>query len=104
MQTAYITHPLCIEHKVGDQHPEFPARITAIEKQLIADGLMELLSRYKAPPATNEQLLQAHEEGYIDSIELAIPKQCLEYCVFPVSFMCCESGRSREYGLGKLAT
>lgn len=74
MQTAYITHPLCLEHEVGDQHPECPARIAVIEKQLIADGLMDFLSRYEAPPATNEQLLRAHEEGYIDSIEFAIPR------------------------------
>lgn len=74
MQTAYITHPLCLEHEVGDQHPECPARIAMIEKQLIADGLMDLLSRYEALPATNEQLLRAHDEGYIDSIEFAIPR------------------------------
>lgn len=74
MQTAYITHPLCLEHEVGDQYPECPARIAAIEKQLIADGLMDSLSRYEAPPATNEQLLRVHEEGYIDSIEFAISR------------------------------
>jgi acetoin utilization deacetylase AcuC-like enzyme len=74
MTTAFITHPDCIKHDSGDEYPECPARITVIEKQLIADGLMESLSKYEAPAATNEQLLRAHEEGYIDSIEFAIPK------------------------------
>jgi acetoin utilization deacetylase AcuC-like enzyme len=35
---------------------------------------MRSLEIYDAPAATNEQLLRAHEEDYIDSIEFAIPE------------------------------
>ena len=75
MQTAYISHPLCLKHDMGAHHPESPARIHAIEDQLIAAGLMDYLQRHDAPAATREQLLQVHDEDYIDSIESSVPLQ-----------------------------
>lgn len=75
MQTAYISHPLCLRHDMGAYHPESPARIQAIEDQLIADGLMNYLQRHEAPEASNEQLLRVHEESYIASIEFSTPRQ-----------------------------
>ena len=75
MQTAYITHSLCLKHEMGAYHPESPARIHAIEDQLIASGLMDYLQRHDAPEATREQLLRAHAAGYIDAIAAAAPKQ-----------------------------
>ncbi|OFZ65859.1 MAG: deacetylase [Betaproteobacteria bacterium RBG_16_56_24] len=75
MQTAYITHPLCLKHDMGDYHPESPARIHAIEDQLIAAGLMDFLQRHEAPEATREQLSRVHDAGYIDSIASSVPPQ-----------------------------
>ncbi|MFZ2541334.1 MAG: histone deacetylase family protein [Gallionella sp.] len=75
MQTAYITHPLCLKHDMGDYHPESPARIHAIEDQLIAAGLMDYLQRHEAPAATHEQLLRVHDEDYVASIESSVPTQ-----------------------------
>ena len=74
MQTAYITHPLCLKHDMGAYHPESPARIHAIEDMLIASGLLDYLQRHDAPEASNEQLLRVHEESYIDSIEFSVPQ------------------------------
>ena len=51
MQTAYITHPDCLKHEMVEFHPECPQRITAIEDQLSAKGLMDFLSYYEAPAA-----------------------------------------------------
>jgi len=73
MTAAYITHPICMKHEMGQGHPESPLRIEAIEKALINTGLMQRMENFEAPAATNRQLLAAHEEGYIDSIEFAIP-------------------------------
>jgi len=75
MQTAYITHPLCLKHDMGAHHPESPARIHAIEDMLIASGLMSYLQHHDAPAATHEQLLRVHEPGYIESIESRAPVQ-----------------------------
>jgi acetoin utilization deacetylase AcuC-like enzyme len=75
MQTAYISHALCLKHDMGAYHPESPARIHAIEDQLIASGLMDYLQRHDAPAATREQLLRVHDADYIASIESSVPPQ-----------------------------
>ncbi|MDO8703314.1 MAG: histone deacetylase family protein [Sulfuricaulis sp.] len=74
MQTAYISHPLCLKHDMGAYHPESPARIHAIEDQLIASGLLDYLQRHDAPEATREQLLRVHDACYVDAIESAAPQ------------------------------
>jgi acetoin utilization deacetylase AcuC-like enzyme len=75
MQTAYISHPLCLKHDMGAHHPESPARMHAIEDMLIASGLLSYLQHHDAPAATREQLMRVHTPGYIDSIESSVPAQ-----------------------------
>lgn len=65
MHTAYITHPACLKHDMGADHPECPARILAIEDQLIASGLLPFLDHHQAPRASEAQLARVHELGYI---------------------------------------
>jgi acetoin utilization deacetylase AcuC-like enzyme len=75
MQTAYISHPLCLKHDMGAHHPESPARIHAIEDLLIASGLLDYLQLHDAPAATREQLLRVHDAAYIALIESSVPPQ-----------------------------
>lgn len=77
MQTAYISHPLCLKHDMGKHHPECPARLHAIEDQLIASGLYSYLQHHDAPEVTREQLLRVHDAAYIDSIVAAAPVEGL---------------------------
>ncbi len=77
MQTAYISHPACLLHDMGRGHPECPARIKAIEDQLIASGIFPFLQHHDAPRATREQLARVHSEAYIDAIEAAAPAEGL---------------------------
>ncbi len=79
MQTAYLTHPACLKHEMGADHPESPSRIQAIEDQLIASGLMPYLAHYDAPEATLEQLLRVHDKAYIESVYAQSPKSGLVY-------------------------
>ena len=79
MATAYLTHPSFLKHDMGAGHPECPARIQAIEHQLVAAGLFDLLDQYEAPAATKEQLARVHSIGYIESIFKRSPKQGLAY-------------------------
>lgn len=74
MQTAYLTHPLCLKHDMGAYHPECPARIHAIEDRLIASGLLDHLQRHEVPEATREQLLRVHDADYIDLIASSSPQ------------------------------
>jgi acetoin utilization deacetylase AcuC-like enzyme len=66
MHTAYITHPACLKHDMGEGHPESPARMHAIEDQLIASGLLDFLSHHEAPPASKTALARVHTAEYID--------------------------------------
>jgi len=74
MQTAYITHPECQLHDMGRYHPESPERLRAIEDQLIASGLLGLLSEHEAPAASRDQLIRVHDATYVDEIEAAAPE------------------------------
>jgi acetoin utilization deacetylase AcuC-like enzyme len=75
LPTAYITHSLCLKHDMGSYHPESPARIQAIEDQLLASGLLDQLQRHEAPEATHEHLLRVHDADYLDFIASAAPRQ-----------------------------
>ena len=79
MKTAYLTHPSSLKHNMGAGHPECPARIQAIEDQLIASGLMPFLDRQDAPAASKEQLQRAHSIDYIETIFRASPSNGLVY-------------------------
>ncbi|TAK83929.1 MAG: histone deacetylase family protein [Betaproteobacteria bacterium] len=74
MPAAFITHPECLKHDMGAHHPEQPARLTAIEDQLIASGLGAHLKRYEAPLASDEQLARVHPMDYVQAIRAAAPQ------------------------------
>jgi acetoin utilization deacetylase AcuC-like enzyme len=74
MPAAFITHPECLKHDMGAYHPERPARLTAIEDQLIASGLGQHLQRYEAPLASDEHLTRVHPIEYVQAIRGAAPQ------------------------------
>jgi acetoin utilization deacetylase AcuC-like enzyme len=71
---AFVTHPDCLKHDMGAHHPERPARLSAIEDQLIASGIAQHLTRYEAPLATDEQLARVHPADYVRAIRDAAPQ------------------------------
>jgi acetoin utilization deacetylase AcuC-like enzyme len=75
MSAAFITHPECLKHEMGTHHPEQPARLSAIEDQLIASGVAPYIARYEAPLATDEQLARVHPIEYVRAIRELAPKQ-----------------------------
>jgi acetoin utilization deacetylase AcuC-like enzyme len=74
MSTAFITHADCLRHDMGAGHPEQPARLSAIEDQLIASGIDAYLQRHEAPLATDEQLARVHPAEYVRAIREAAPE------------------------------
>jgi acetoin utilization deacetylase AcuC-like enzyme len=74
VSAAFITHSDCLKHDMGTHHPERPARLTAIEDQLIASGIGQHLARYDAPLATDAQLGRAHPLEYVRAIRQAAPE------------------------------
>ncbi|MDD5613293.1 MAG: histone deacetylase family protein, partial [Gallionella sp.] len=79
MTTAYLTHSDCLKHEMGAEHPECPARLHAIEDQLISSGLLHFLAYYEAPEASREQLLRVHGESYVAAIHASSPLSGLVY-------------------------
>jgi acetoin utilization deacetylase AcuC-like enzyme len=62
---------------MGAQHPECPARLGAIEDQLVASGLSHFLEHVDAPLADRAQLERVHAPAYISALEHAAPEQGL---------------------------
>lgn len=75
MPTAYITHPACHKHTMGDWHPESPSRLNAIDDQLHTARLFDFLSHHQALPVHRSQLLRVHDADYIDFVESASPRE-----------------------------
>ena len=70
---AFITHPDCLLHEMGEGHPERPERLAAIEDQLIASRLDYVISRYEAPLATREQLVRVHDPAFVNALTELVP-------------------------------
>lgn len=60
---------------MGAHHPERPARLTAIDDQLIASGIDQHLKRYEAPLASDEQLARVHPRDYVRAIREVAPRE-----------------------------
>jgi acetoin utilization deacetylase AcuC-like enzyme len=75
LKTAYISHPLCLQHDPGEGHPETASRIGAVEDRLIATGLFDLLRHFEAPEIGREQLLRVHSPGYLEMLQALAPRQ-----------------------------
>jgi len=73
--SAYITHPDCQRHEMGADHPECPARLAAVQDQLLAKGLLDYMVPFDAPLATEEQLVRAHAPAYVRDILGAAPAE-----------------------------
>ena len=75
MATAYITHADCLKHEMGAHHPERPARLTAVDDQLISSAVGQHLTRFDAPLATDEQLARVHPLEYVQAIREVAPSR-----------------------------
>ena len=66
MAVSLFTHPACLRHDPGSDHPETPSRLrTLLEQARSAKGI-EIV---QAEAATREPLLAVHGDGYLRSLE-----------------------------------
>ncbi len=75
MPIALISHPDCALHDMGDHHPESPARLGAIQNQLLSSGLDFVLVHHDAPQVTREQLCRVHDSEYVESVFQKAPEE-----------------------------
>jgi acetoin utilization deacetylase AcuC-like enzyme len=59
---------------MGAQHPECPARLRAVDDQLIASGLINYLRHEEAPQAQRRHLERVHDARFVDAIIAIAPK------------------------------
>ncbi len=72
IKTAFISHPDTLLHVMDGNHPESPARMTAIKNAVLASKLK--LHFYDAPAASRAQLMRVHTKEYVDEIFSMAPK------------------------------
>jgi acetoin utilization deacetylase AcuC-like enzyme len=76
MTTGFFSHPDCLLHEMGEWHPECPARLQAIEDQLIASRIDTLIERDDSAPLAEESaLLRVHTQAHIDYIRSTSPQE-----------------------------
>lgn len=75
MTTAYITHPDCLLHEMGENHPECPDRVRLIEDQLKVDQLFDFLKYFEAPLVEESDLRRAHPKSFIDQLATLSPRE-----------------------------
>ncbi len=75
MTTAYITHPACLLHDTGANHPESARRLSAVHDALHAANLFDLLQHHEAPEAGLDDLLLAHSRRHIHMLEASAPSE-----------------------------
>jgi acetoin utilization deacetylase AcuC-like enzyme len=56
------------EHQPGRHHPEAPGRIEAINRQLLADGMVEKCSPLALRPATDDEIRLVHTDAYLKTV------------------------------------
>ncbi len=73
MTVTVFSHPACLQHNVGQDHPEAPARLHAIADQLLSSGLEYVIQQKDATAASDEQLALAHDPAYIQLVQQKQP-------------------------------
>jgi acetoin utilization deacetylase AcuC-like enzyme len=102
---AFISHPACLRHQMGEGHPERPERLLAIEEKLLASRLDYLVVRAEAPLVAREQLLRVHEPAHLEELERLSPREGLVW-LDPDTALCPDTlpAAFRAAGAGVLAT
>ena len=73
MSTAIYSHPDCMRHEMGSWHPESPARLQAIDDQLILARVADLVEQRSAPLAEIDQILRNHTPGALALVRDQVP-------------------------------
>ena len=71
--TLFVSHPACLEHNMGEGHPERADRVRAIERALESEAF-QMLARDAAPRADDAAIARVHPQEYIEALRAAAPE------------------------------
>jgi acetoin utilization deacetylase AcuC-like enzyme len=71
--TAFISHPTCLQHEMGEFHPESPHRIHAIQDALIQQGLADFIQKVPSQKVPINLLVKTHSHKHVDWIKQHSP-------------------------------
>ena len=71
MVVPVFTHPDCLRHDPGSDHPETPARLRVLLDRARQSPAVTVV---EAPASTREPLLAVHSDGYLREVEAMVPK------------------------------
>ena len=66
MPVSVFTHPACVLHDPGEDHPESPERLRAVLERLLDDAAVELI---EAAPGARDAIERVHPAGYLAYLE-----------------------------------
>ena len=72
MTTLLISHPACLAHDMGEEHPEQPDRLRVIEGTFESEDF-QMLARDVAPRAEISAIARVHPLDYIEALRAATP-------------------------------
>jgi len=99
MTVTVFSHPACLQHDVGQDHPEAPARLHAIADQLLSSGLEYVIRQKDATAASDAQLALAHDPAYIQLVQQKQPDTGLAWLDDDTAIMA-KSVRAARFAAG----
>jgi acetoin utilization deacetylase AcuC-like enzyme len=85
MTTFLYTHPACLKHDTGYDHPESAARLQAVLDRLHGPEFAKLIWQ-EAPMAGRAQLARAHDIAYVSKVFDSAPKEGVAH-ISPDTFL-----------------
>jgi acetoin utilization deacetylase AcuC-like enzyme len=79
MTVTVFSHPACLQHDLGHDHPESPSRLHAIADQLLSSGLEYVIQQKDASAASDEQLALVHDPAYLRLVQQKQPDSGLAW-------------------------
>ena len=75
MTLAIISHPDCLLHQGGEDHPEGPDRVAVVQEALTRYPFTPPAIFYEAPLVKKESLILVHDEFYVTYLESIAPQE-----------------------------
>lgn len=101
MTVTVFSHAACLQHDLGNDHPEAPARLHAIFDQLLSSGLEYVIQHKDCTEATEEQLKLVHDPAYVQWVQAKAPTDKLIWLDDDTAIMS-KSIRAARYAAGAL--